>query len=285
MEAIRELAQAGFSPTSLTNYIRDPLAFYHQTILHIRDEYEVEETIAANTLGTIIHDTLEDLYKPLTGKVLTLAHIEDMQNRANDIVNLKFGQVYRGGDFSRGKNLLSYEVAKQYLKNFLKTEEKRIREGNSIKIVEIESNLKVKVEVPGIPYPVYLKGKVDRVEEINGTLCFIDYKTGKVEQGDVELAQWEDLIADYKYSKAFQLLCYSYMLTRNSPYTLPAEAAIISFKNLQKGFLKFAKKGESRHDKDNAITEETFQYFSEQLHRLISEICNPDMPFTEKEGP
>ncbi|UGU17629.1 PD-(D/E)XK nuclease family protein [Sinomicrobium kalidii] len=285
LEAIRKMAENGFSPTSLTNYIRNPLQFYHQAILRVQDEYEVEETIAANTLGTIIHDTLEDLYKPLTGQVLTVQHIAEMRSKAGRIIDLKFGQVYHGGDFSRGKNLLSYEVAKQYLKNFLQTEEKRVLDGDTIKIVEIERNLKIKIDVPGIPYPVYLKGKVDRVEETNGTLCFIDYKTGKVEQSDVELADWEDLVTDYKYSKAFQLLCYSYMLTSNSTYPLPAEAAIISFKNLQKGALKFAKKGEVRTQKEYGISETTFQYFTEQLYRLISEICDPDIPFEEKEVP
>ncbi|RNL92971.1 PD-(D/E)XK nuclease family protein [Sinomicrobium pectinilyticum] len=283
METIRIMAEKGFSPTSLSNYIRNPIEFYKQSVLKVSDEYEVEETIAANTLGTIIHDTLEDLYKPLTGQVLTPDHVADMQSKVNGVIALKFAEVYKGGDFSRGKNLLSYEVAKQYLKNFLEAEAKRIRDGNAIKIIEIESNLKVPIDVPGISYPVYLKGKVDRVEETNGVLCFIDYKTGRVDQADVELAEWENLIIDYKYSKAFQLLCYSYMLTRNSSYSLPAEAAIISFKNLQKGFLKFAKKGASRSEKDYGITEETFRNFKEQLYRLISEICDPEIPFAEKE--
>ncbi|MGS2740692.1 PD-(D/E)XK nuclease family protein [Sinomicrobium sp. M5D2P17] len=283
MEAIRIMAEKGFSPTSLTNYIRNPMEFYKQSILKVSDEYEVEETIAANTLGTIIHDTLEDLYKPLTGQILTTDHIEDMRNKVNALIGLKFGDVYKGGDFSRGKNLLSYEVAKQYLKNFLKAEEKRLRDGNSIKIIEIERNLRVPIDVPGISYPVYLKGKVDRVEETNGVFCFIDYKTGRVDQADVELAEWENLIIDYKYSKAFQLLCYSYMLMHNSSYSLPAEAAIISFKNLQKGFLKFAKKGVSRSEKEYAITEETFDNFKDQLHRLIGEICDSEIPFAEKE--
>ncbi|SFW41374.1 PD-(D/E)XK nuclease superfamily protein [Sinomicrobium oceani] len=283
MEAIRIMAEKGFSPTSLSNYIRNPMDFYKQAILKISDEYEVEETIAANTLGTIIHDTLEDLYKPLTGQVLTAAHLEDMKKRASGIIAVKFGEVYKGGDFSRGKNLLSYEVAKQYLRNFLQAEEKRIEEGNTIKIIEIESNLKVKLDVPGISHPVFLKGKVDRVETINGTLCFIDYKTGKVEPSDVEITAWEDLISDYKYSKAFQLLCYSYMLIQSSSYGLPVEAAIISFKNLRKGFMKFAKKEGPRSERDYAITPETFEHFTGQLYDLIGEICDPSVPFAEKE--
>ena len=54
----------GFSPSSLTNYIRNPLQFYMQRILRINEADEVEENIAVNTLGTIIHNALEELYTP-----------------------------------------------------------------------------------------------------------------------------------------------------------------------------------------------------------------------------
>ncbi|RAV28500.1 PD-(D/E)XK nuclease family protein [Sinomicrobium soli] len=282
MEAIRQHAERGFSPTSLTNYIRNPMEFYQQSVLGIRNEYDVEETIAANTLGTIVHDTLEDLYKPLEGTVLKKKHIAAMQQEAESLIRKNFAAVYQGGDFSRGKNLLSYEVAKRYLKNFLKLEQKRLENGDTIRIIAVETDLRIPVRVPGVAFPVYLRGKVDRVEEINGTLRFIDYKTGRVDPPELELPEWEVLSSGEKYGKAFQLLCYAYMLTRDPSYPLPVEAAIISFKNLQKGFLRFAKKGASRSDKNHIISEETFEHFTTQLYHIISEICNPDIPFSDR---
>ncbi|NNE03867.1 MAG: PD-(D/E)XK nuclease family protein, partial [Eudoraea sp.] len=62
-------AQEGFSPTSLTSYIRNPIEFYKKVILKIKESVHVEETIAANTFGTIIHNTMEDLYHPFIGKL------------------------------------------------------------------------------------------------------------------------------------------------------------------------------------------------------------------------
>jgi hypothetical protein len=44
----------GFSPSVLTSYIRNSVLFPEK--LRIRKE-EVEENIALNTLGTIIHET------------------------------------------------------------------------------------------------------------------------------------------------------------------------------------------------------------------------------------
>src|SRR5690606_40061274 len=54
----------GFSPSSIGNYLRNPMQFYFQRVLGIREVEEVEENIAHNTLGTIVHNRLEDLYQP-----------------------------------------------------------------------------------------------------------------------------------------------------------------------------------------------------------------------------
>ena len=124
---------------------------------------------------------------------------------------------------------------------------------------------------------------MDRVDEYNGQLRIVDYKTGKVAQGDVELVDWEEITVDYKYSKAFQVLAYALMMNKEIPIN-NAQAGIISFKNLSSGFLKFGKREKARGgSKDQIITQETLDTFTDELKRLILEICNPDEPFTEKE--
>ena len=130
-----------------------------------------------------------------------------------------------------------------------------------------------------------LKGIVDRIDEYNGVLRIIDYKSGKVLQNQVEIADWDNLLTDYnKYSKCFQVLCYAYMLNSTKQFSTPFEGGIISFKNLQgEYFLKFSKKESTNsRTKDKLITQETLDHFYIQLKKLILEICNPDIPFTEK---
>ena len=63
IEKLRELAFKGISPSAITNYLYNPIAFYKQKILRISELDLVEETIAANTMGTVIHDTLEERKK------------------------------------------------------------------------------------------------------------------------------------------------------------------------------------------------------------------------------
>jgi len=282
---IQTIVQKGLSPSSLTNYIRNPIDFYHHKILGIKEPEDVEETVAANTLGTVIHNTLEDLYKPLEGKALAVKDIDAMKSDIERTVSSHFKEVYKEGNIKEGKNLIIYEISKRYISNFLNKEIQNLKDGNQIKIIRVEAELKVSVNIPELGFPVTLTGKVDRIDECNGITRIIDYKTGKVEQNKVEIVNWEDITSDYnKYSKSFQLLMYVYMMHCESPITHPVEAGIISFKNLNSGLLKFAKKDRTGAyaKKDNLISQDTLNSFSVELNKLIIEICDPDTPFTEK---
>ena len=282
-----EIANNGFSPSSLTSYMRNPIDFYYQKILGIKDNNDVEEFIAANTLGTIIHNTLEDFYKPLENKNLTIEVLKAMRLKIEEAVKYHFLDIYKQGDITHGKNLIIFEIAKRYVSNFLKLESEALTSGNTIKIISIEADLNVPItidELGGVA--VRLKGKVDRVDEYNGTTRIIDYKTGKVEQSKVAIEHWEDLTSDYnKFSKSFQVLAYAYMINQNTPFIKDTEAGIISFKNLKAGFIKFQKlnKDGTRTLKDSIISQETLNDFSIELKKLIIEIFNPDIAFIEKE--
>ena len=282
MERLREIAKKGFSPSALTTYIRNPIDFYFQRILKLNEFEEVEETVAANTMGTIVHDTLENFYKPLEGKSLSTQNLLEMKQRINEEVMFQFKETFKGGTFSKGKNLIIFEVVKRYISNFIDREITEVQAGNDIKIIKIEANLTLEIPISELGFPVKIHGKVDRVDEYNGQLRIIDYKTGNVNQGDVELIEWEELIQDYKYSKAFQILTYALMMNKDIPLN-NAEAGIISFKNLGAGFLKFGTKTSAYSKREQQITSVTLENFTVELKKLILEICDQNIPFTEKE--
>ncbi len=286
LNELKNIAKKGFSPSSLTNYVRNPIDFYYQKLLKIKEHDDVEETVAANTLGTVVHNTLEDFYTPLKGRILSVDIIKNLKSKIEKTVALHFKETYKEGDITKGKNLIIFEIAKRYVSNFLDLEIADLKAGNEIKIIGIEANNRVLINIPELEFPVYLTGKVDRVDEYNGIVRIIDYKTGKVEQSSVEVVHWEDITTDYtKYSKSFQVLMYAYMMHLSGDIKLPVEAGIISFKNLSKGFLKFAKKDKAGAyaKKDILVTPETLDSFSIELKQLILEICNSNIPFTEKE--
>lgn len=286
MAKLQERAEKGFSPSALTSYIRNPIDFYHQYVLGIREQEEVEETVAYNTLGTVVHQTLETFYKPWEGKEINLEFLKQSIQKTPTEVALQFEKEYSREPISTGKNLLIFEVAKRFVLNFLKKEIKAIEEGNSLKVLQIETHLRSEIKIPGLNFPVFIHGMVDRVDKYNGIIRIIDFKTGKVEQKHVEVVDWEELSQDYdKYGKSFQILTYAMMLNDTTPFQDKVEAGIISFKNLQNGFLKFSKKDKpgSKAVKHSTINNEILNPFRIQLEKMILEICNPEIPFREKE--
>jgi ATP-dependent helicase/nuclease subunit B len=283
VKQIEQLARKGFSPSSLTNYIRNPLDFYYDKILGIKKEDDIEEIVAANTLGTIVHEVLEDFYKTFVGEYLTVDSLEALKQTINPTVLLYFKKIYKNGDVSRGKNLIIFEVAKRYVLNFLNFEIAELKKGHQIKIIALELKNEMILDIPSLNFQVKIKGTVDRIDEFDGVTRIIDYKTGSVKQDKVRVMNWEDINNDYdKYSKPFQILTYALMMAQSNQLKFPLQAGIISFKNLKSGFLPFQKQI-SRGKYDDIITEDTLQEFKKELINLILEICNEEIDFKEKE--
>jgi hypothetical protein len=120
---------------------------------------------------------------------------------------------------------------------------------------------------------------VDRIEERNGTIRIIDYKTGKVEKSSVTLKSWKGLTDDIKNDKIIQVLAYAYMYEENAKGK-PIEAGIISFKNLKSGFLPFSIKEEK--ESISIINQEIQSNYLEQIVLLLNEILDATIPFEEK---
>jgi len=279
MERLKEIALTGFSPSALTSYIRNPIDFYFQKILRIREVEEVEENIALNTLGTIIHETLKTLYEPFIGKFISETDISNCFKLLDDEVLKQFKLVYKEGEIKKGRNLLAFEVAKRNVSNFLKMELESIQNGDAVQIIALEQTFGREFNHPSLPFPVLIKGNVDRIELRNGKIRIIDYKTGKVEKTNVILKSWNGLTEELKNDKIIQVLAYAFMFETEMK-DIPIEVGIISFKNLKSGFLPFGFK----EDKELTITitPEILNNYLEQIALLLNEIFDIDIPFEEK---
>jgi hypothetical protein len=120
---------------------------------------------------------------------------------------------------------------------------------------------------------------VDRIEERNGIIRIIDYKTGKVEKAGVTLKSWKGLSEDIKNDKIIQVLAYAYMFEKEAN-NKPIETGIISFKNLRGGFLPFNFKEEK--NENTVINTEILDNYLAQIILLLNEILDETLPFKEK---
>jgi hypothetical protein len=278
MERLREIAEKGFSPSALTGYIRNPILFYKQRILRISDLDEVEESIALNTLGTIIHRTLETLYRPFIGVELTREIVEGFRVQVDDIVLEKFKNEYKDGDFQRGRNLLAFEVAKRNVQNFISLELEGLAQGDEVTVIALEEKFSRQLDHPALPYPVMIAGEIDRLEIRNGVLRILDYKTGKVEPKNMVLESFDEMI-DIKFEKVIQVLAYAFLYEPNAAGRL-MEAGIISFKNMKEGFMPFTLKSDGKQV-TRLVTPEVLSDYTAQLANLLSVILDEEVPFEE----
>ncbi|HEV7230264.1 MAG TPA: PD-(D/E)XK nuclease family protein, partial [Bacteroidia bacterium] len=131
MVRLQVLAGKGLSPTLLNTFRKCPLKFYLHYVTGIRETEEVEEEIGADTMGTVIHEVLQALYTPFTGKNMVAADFGKLKEGLEKEVQKAFAAYFPEEVIRSGKNLLAYRVSLQFIRTFLDGEEKFLENGGT----------------------------------------------------------------------------------------------------------------------------------------------------------
>lgn len=186
MQKLAARAESGLSPSAISTYIACPMQFYFKYILNLRETEEVEEDVSMTSFGNILHSAVEQLYRPYVDKTLDLATIKAL--RFNDeLVKQKvdnaFAQAYfksdrLPSDFEQnGKLAIVRDVVLRYVKGVLQHDMSKAP--FVVRMLEEQLRIPYSVDVRGASQPLYLKGIIDRVDEVDGTIHIVDYKTGR----------------------------------------------------------------------------------------------------------
>ena len=269
---IKQRFANGISPSALIAYITCPLDFYYKYVIGVREADEVEETIDHSTFGSYVHDSLEILYKPFVGKNLTVEDLKLLLKKVPQVVQGVFSKNFTDKELKSGKNLLTLNIAQNYITTFLKGEIKFIDKlDQPLFINSLEEELKSEIEVDGAV--IKLKGFADRIDSYGNEVRIIDYKTGLVKTTELQLKHVDELL-DAKKSKAFQLLMYALMYSKsNNIDDTELTSGIISFRKLSSGYMPF---GINRSKVIDAVV---LAGFENTLHDLIKEILDVNTSF------
>jgi len=278
---LKELAEIGFSASSINTWRNCSLQFYFRYVVGLKETEDTEETIEAGTLGIVVHEVLKALYRPLKNKLLQRDDIERMKPYVDTFTKDAFRKNYKDGDINFGKNLLVVKVVCEFINSFLEKESAfLLKTGQQPLILEIEESFETTttINAGNDRAQIKLKGFIDRIDKTKDKIRIIDYKTGKVEQRDIKINTWEDLVTESNLGKSFQLLFYTYLYYRtrkSNPFVL--EPGIISFRNLSHGFLKLIQPD------DEELSENTIIRFEGILHSILGDIFDPAIPFAQTE--
>jgi hypothetical protein len=274
---IKAWAEKGVSPSALNKYTNCSLSFYYHYLAKIREDDQVEEYADSSTMGTAVHDALEKHY-PIG--VLTEKIIKEITPTILREIEDNFIAALSKQGMQEGKNYLSLQIAQKLTKDFLKLEQRLIKEAtvnnNQIKLLSKEENLAYDIMVDGLNFK--LIGKADRVDFEGDILRIIDYKTGKVEEAEVAFIEYDELTSNNKKAKAFQLLMYAYLYLKMNPNYMVMEvvAGNFAFKNLKSGLIKVSKKIGNRQKEVISIDANVMIEVEQQLEFILSQIKNDD---------
>ena len=279
LELLKQLAISGFSPSSLEGYLRDPEEFYYSKLLKINSTNdEEEESVSARVVGLIFHESVEELYKPLVNKTITVQLLNPLLKKVKETVKASFVNNYEA-DFNTGKNLIAFEVIKKAIKKLISNELEDVKNGNTIKLLALEEKINQPIDISELNYPVKLKGIIDRVDKRNETIRIIDYKTGLMKPGDLKIKNPSTLCDSSSQTKAMQLMCYASMYLKNNTSLKGLEAGIISFRDLNSGLMKLTINNPS--ERASFIKNSHIDEFEKSLKKLILEMMNSEIPFTK----
>jgi hypothetical protein len=272
MTKIKALSDSGFSPTALSAYISNPIKFYKKYVLNVKEQNSINNVIDARDFGSVVHNTLEDLYK--NKSVLKLEDLDTFEKNYEENLKKRYSEFYASEEYQKGQNRIQFEIARSYINRFLDIEKKNLKK-HPVEIIDIEKKLEAVISTSNSD--VKLKGKIDRIDKCNGNLRIIDLKTGFTNTSNLKFDDFEDIVSDEEKAKIFQTLFYAYLFYRNYKVK-EIQAGIISFKNLGSWFMPV------KHIKNNLIDEEFLKAFESKLLQLINEILDPNIPFIEKES-
>lgn len=272
------------SASSIKNYIDCPLQFYMTRVEEVEQADEVKETIEDNMFGNLFHATMEYLYQPYKGQIIQKDEfdkiIADSLNIDRQITRAfcekYFKKKYDEKQVLEGNNLLIARVIRKYILQVLRTDKQYAP------FRYIDSEKRCKIQYPISKGRVNLKGFIDRIDEKEGRIRILDYKTGS---GKLEFRSWDEVFEhnnDKRPKYVLQTFLYGLFYKEEAAGKIMTPGIYYMRDVFKEGFVT-----ELRYKPDsktNIVVEDFAQFeeeFRSRLSGCLEEIFDPAVPFVQ----
>lgn len=266
-EVVEFLKDFRFSASSVNTYLRDPLEFYMNHVLAVREQEDLLDEPEARHVGTFVHNFLEHMFLPLVGKKyeLTPRFLKTFEEEFDRRFDETFGRSMKSDSFLL-KNVMS-----ERLRRFLEAEARNERHVASILHLEKRFEDVIPLSCGKIHFG-YIVDRVDKLKD--GTIMIVDYKTG----GNDLLPKALNKILPAGFSRetilqdirSFQIPLYFHYLSGHFR-DQKINAGLYNLRTME--FKKFL------DEKNRAGTEQINEVFMNALDHVVSEILDPNVPF------
>lgn len=295
-DIMAQLFQYNYSASALNNYINCPLQFYFQNICGISPENNFNDKIENSVIGKSVHAIFQSVFDAIKEKPddyqniiqNKIDHIDDeIKHSLLSIENFNLKEK----DLQTGRLYLATQMIRNDVVNYLTEAKKEFAAGNIV-LLGNELLLSCPFFVDDC-HKVMLIGYVDRLQYQNGNLVILDYKTGKVYEDGLTIARdsFDDILMDPKHKQFLQLMVYSILLKNEDSVKYPDApvcCGIVSIQEVNKhsdAYIHYAivgdKNGRNWINRTDLFDNQQIEDFIKLLQTLLSEILNPDVPFTQ----
>lgn len=277
------------SPSAVNMYLNCKLRFYYRYIAEIKEPEEVLEEIEANTLGSILHKAIEELYLSPGKSSLLPEDIRTLIKNKKQIEKVVLEAFYTeylnpGGNNADienrpllGRNILVKEVIIKYIDAILNHDLKIA----PIDIISLEKEY-TKNFVIQDGKTVKVGGIIDRLDRCNGQLRIIDYKTGKIKNSFRGIEHLFTGKSSERNDAAFQTLLYS-LVASDSLNTSDLIPGLYFVRNMHgpnyKSELLIGERKKSPLSNFNTVQQE----FKERFIEILTEIFGSNGTFNQTE--
>lgn len=278
------------TPSALNDFIECRLRFYLKHLAQLKEPNEVEEDLDARVFGNLLHNIIHWFYLELQPKrngVIEKEDVVNQKNKVDELIDRAFRDHYhldadKPVDY-QGQRVIVREIVREFALKILEKDALyapfTIEMLENKIIVPLELNNDVKLR---------LAGKIDRADRKNDSVRVIDYKTGKDE---IDFESISSLFSrEGKRSKsAFQTILYAWLYDKQGDLDTAKRSTMTSLtpglmnrKNLFDDEFSFGHRmGKGRDKVDVNDVRSYLPEFSEQLHILLNDLYNPEVPFDQ----
>jgi hypothetical protein len=271
--------EKALSASAINTYLDCPLKFYFLFVEGMNEEDEVTETIENSIFGSILHKTLEIAYQPFCGAQVTadLLKLAGSETALTNAINRAFAELYFHTDQVRpltGQHYLTGEMIRKYALKILEQDRKQ----TPFRYVGSERRMQEVFRLSD-GRTVRLKGFIDRLDEVNGAMRIVDYKTGM--KKPLEYKSMESLFdraAAERPQAVMQVFMYAWMY--GTGHSLPVKPVIYYMRELfSPAFTSTICEGKEKTPVDDFLP--LREAFETNLRFCLDEILSPDVPFTQ----
>lgn len=275
------------SPSALNSFLDCSLRFYFRQVENIKPPQELSDELDNSVLGNVFHRTMEYIYREI-------GHLPERKNDfpafmvkaeqielflKNDILIKKIIQrAFNKEFFNRetpldrynGEQLIYFRITKQFVKRMLRLDLARA----PFKVVGLEKEGQYR-EITVDDKRLKLGGIIDRLDEKDGSLRVVDYKTGG---NPKEVANMKQLFTVEKdrANYIFQTFLYSsIMLEKQSEAIVPT--LIYIQKAIDENYSPIVKWEKEPINDFRFLAEEFDEYLMSELNKLF----DPNIPFSQ----